>query len=142
MRYTILPVISRDPVTFGAEYLPLDDAEGEAWKQAMQKVHPRLLPQVKESALVAEEESEFCLAGGIFEYVRGQELVLDGVEYTLSHCGEHFLDALQTSAQCLALVREQEGVVAAIQDTEQRQERLAQLLDWWQRGFDVMLLQH
>ena len=29
MKYTVLPITSLDPITFGAEYLALDDAAGE-----------------------------------------------------------------------------------------------------------------
>ncbi|MGZ4032108.1 MAG: hypothetical protein ACXVDJ_07240, partial [Tumebacillaceae bacterium] len=75
MLYTIVPILQEQPLTIGKEYLPLDGGEGEAWKKAIQAIHPRLLPQLKESALIEEEESAFCVAGGIFEYERGQELV-------------------------------------------------------------------
>jgi hypothetical protein len=142
MSYTIVPILHDDPLTFGAEHLALEGAEGEAWKKAMQALHPRLLPQLKESALIEEEESAFCVAGGIFDYERGQELVIDGVQYTLSHCAEHFMDFLMMPEQCLHVVAEYTQKIASVNVTDEEQARFALLCSWWERGYRVLLIQH
>jgi hypothetical protein len=142
MSYTIVPILHDEPLTFSAEYLPLEGAEGEAWKKAIQALHPRLLPQLKENALLEEEESAFCVAGGIFDYERGQELVIDGVQYTLSHCAEHFMDFLMSPAQCLQVVAENRPAIASVNVTDEQQARFALLSSWWERGYRVLLLQH
>ncbi|MGZ4164919.1 MAG: hypothetical protein ACXVDB_09325 [Tumebacillaceae bacterium] len=142
MLYTIVPILQEQPLTIGKEYLPLDGGEGEAWKKAIQAIHPRLLPQLKESALIEEEESAFCVAGGIFEYERGQELVIDGVQYTLSHCAEHFMDFLMDPAQCLQVVQEHRSAFASATVTDEQQARLALVCSWWESGYRVLLLQH
>lgn len=142
MLFTIVPVISLEPAKLGAEFLPLDAAEGEAWKKALQAANPRLLPQVKESALLSEEESEFCVAGGVFDYQRGQELLFDGEHYRLSHCAEHFLDFLQPPEACLQWVQEHGEVLARLNDTEERRARFAKVSEWWQNGYQVLVLHH
>ncbi|KEO84517.1 hypothetical protein [Tumebacillus flagellatus] len=142
MKYTIVPIVSLDPVTFGAEHIALDDAEGEAWKKSIQTLHPKLLPQIKESALLEEADSAFCAGGGVFDYKRGQELVFDGVEFVLSHCAGHFLDFLQPSEECLKIVEEKADSFEKCNSAERERERWAILLKWWERGYPVFVLQH
>jgi hypothetical protein len=142
MRFTAVSIISEEPLTFGAEHLPLDGAEDVEWKKRVQAVHPRLLPQLKDSALIEEEESEFCVAGGVFEYVRGQELTLDGEQLRLSHCAEHFLDILLSSEQCLQIIEENAGELKNLNMEKEHTESWATLCSWWERGWRVLLLQH
>lgn len=134
-KFTAVPVVREEPLTFGADYLALDDAEAAAWKEMVQALHPRLLPQLKESALIEEEESEFCVLGGLFEYERGKELVIDGTNLRLSHCAEHFLDFLMPAEECLETV-ENKNV------HEEGRARMSTLLSWWERGYRVLILQH
>ncbi|PWK13770.1 hypothetical protein [Tumebacillus permanentifrigoris] len=142
MNYTIVPILTREPLTLGAEFLALDGAEGEAWKKAIQALHPTLLPQLKESALVEEEESAFCTAGGLFEYQRGQELVLDGQHLALSHCAEHFLDFLLSSEHCLEIMEEKAHSFEKSISAVEQQERFSTLMRWWEKGYSVFVLQH
>ena len=142
MSYTAVPIIGEEPLTFGGEHLALDGAEGEAFKKAVQSLHPRLLPQLKENALLSEEESAYCVAGGIFDYQRGKELVFDGEDYRLSHCAEHFVDFLLSSEECLRIVEEKRGSLANLLSGEKATGRLAVLISWWERGHRVLLLQH
>lgn len=142
MSYTAVSIISDEPVTFGSEHLALDGAEGEAFKKAIQSLHPRLLPQLKESALLSEEDSAFCVAGGIFDYQRGQELVFDGADYRLSHCAENFFDFLLSPQECLQILEETQGSLANLLDGEQATGRLAVLTSWWEQGRRVLLLHH
>lgn len=142
MRYTVVPIIHDEPLTFGAQHLPLDGADGEQWKKAVQSLHPRLLPSLKENALLSEEESEFCVAGGIFDYERGRELVIDGTELRLSHCAENFFDFLMSPEDCLRVLAERVEHVPEINSTEAHRERLAMLTSWWEQGFRVLMLQH
>ena len=142
MDYTMVPIVQDEPLTFGAEQVPLDGAEAEAWRKGVQALHPRLLPNLKESALLSEEDSEFCVAGGIYEFQRGQELQMDGEQFILSHCAEHFVDFLLSPAQCLELVGEKEAEVAALLTTEQRRQWWNALVSWWSKGCRVLLIQH
>jgi len=142
MDYTMVPIVQDDPLTFGAAHVPLDGAEADAWRKAVQSLHPRLLPNLKENALLSEEDSEFCMAGGIFEYQRGQELQIDGVQYLLSHCAEHFVDFLLPPPQCLQIAIDKQTELAAINGTEQRQQWWDALVAWWSSGYPVLLIQH
>ncbi|MFD2169556.1 hypothetical protein [Tumebacillus lipolyticus] len=142
MGYTVVPILQEQPLILSEEHLALEGAEGEAWKKAMQSLHPRLLPSLKESALLSEEESEFCVAGGIFDYERGKELVIDGVELQLSHCAEHFLDFLMSAEDCLSVLAERQEMLAPLTASEEQRARLDRLTEWWQRGDRVLLLQH
>jgi len=142
MLYTLVPIIRLEPLTLGADHIALDDAAGEAWKKSLQAIHPRWLPQLKESALLAEEDSAFCVAGGVFDYQRGQELVFDGEEFTLSHCAEHFVNFLMEPDQCLQLVAEHRDLLANHNGTAEQQAHLATLCSWWEQGYRVMFLQH
>lgn len=142
MSYTAVPILRDEPLTFGSEHLALDGAEGEAFKKAMQSLHPRLLPQLKESALLSEEDSAFCVAGGIFDYRRGQELVFDGAHYRMSHCAENFFDFLLTPQECLQILEDSRGSFANLLEGEKATGRLAVLISWWEQGHRVLLLQH
>ncbi|MBL0386128.1 hypothetical protein JJB07_05620 [Tumebacillus sp. ITR2] len=142
MKYTVLPITSLDPITFGAEYLALDDAASETWKKNIQALHPKLLPQLKENSLLAEEDSPFCVAGGVFDYERGRELVFDGERFVLSHCAEHFLDFLQPSADCLQIVEEKADSFEKCNSTEEDRARFVILKNWWQQGYHAFILQH
>ncbi|MGB8956877.1 MAG: hypothetical protein WCC10_15990 [Tumebacillaceae bacterium] len=142
MDYTMVPIVQGDPLTFGAEHVPLDGAEADAWRKAVQALHPRLLPNLKESALLSEEDSEFCVMGGIFEYQRGQELQMDSVQYLLSHCAEHFVDFLLPPPQCLQITNDKQAELAMINGTAERQQWWDALVAWWSSGYRVLLIQH
>lgn len=142
MKETVVVVAQGERVTFGGASLALDDAAGLAWRKAVQSLHPRLLPNLKESALIEEEDSAFCVAGGVFEYERGQELVIDGEELKLSHCAEHFLDFLLPPGECLQIVEEKRAELANVTGTEIDRERWEQLVAWWEQGLQVLVLQH
>jgi hypothetical protein len=142
MHYTIVPIIRDAPLTLGDNHLPLDGTEGEAWKKAIQALHPRLLPQLKESALLSEEESAFCVSGGIFDYERGKELVIDGTELRLSHCAENFLDVLMSPEECLQVIKVRSAELAAACQTDEQASRLQTLTNWWQNGWRVLIFKH
>ncbi|ASS74420.1 hypothetical protein CIG75_05075 [Tumebacillus algifaecis] len=142
MHYTVVPIIQDEPLTLGAEHLPLDGSEGERWKKAIQSLHPRLLPSLKENALLSEEDSEFCVAGGIFDYERGRELVFDGTELRLSHCAENFFDFLMAPVDCLHVLAERQEQCAEIESSADNRARLAVLTAWWEQGYRVLMLQH
>lgn len=142
MLFTLVPIICLEPLTFGAEFIAIDDAAGEAWKKSLQQLNPRWIPQLKESALLAEEDSEFCVAGGVFDYQRGQELVFDGQELVLSHCAEHFVNFLMEPEQCLQVAAEHRDWLATHNVTEENKRHFATLCSWWERGYRVLFLQH
>ncbi len=142
MLYTLVPIKCLEPLTFGADYVAIEDSAGEAWKKGLQALHPRLLPQLKESALLAEEESEFCVAGGVFDYPRGQEFVIDGTEFVLSHCAESFIQFLMEPEQCLQVVEGHREALANLNVTEADRSNFATLCSWWEQGNYALFLQH
>jgi hypothetical protein len=146
----LVPLTTTSPVTIGADRIALHEVpEWETFRQALQAIHPRLLPLFKahllpaadEDGLVcgADEEESFALDGMgdiVFAGAEGQGAL------RLSHCAEAFLERLLPPEEALRLA-EEAGAALRLDEAEQPsllREWMEMLLVWWRQGRSAVVL--
>jgi hypothetical protein len=109
--FWLTPVISKDPLILGAERLKcLPVAELALFRQAMDAVHPWLLPLFKANLLLSDGLDDSCGIDGeelTLSLAEAEDIVFDGEPYILSNCADHFLERL------LKIEQTQHGLVEA-----------------------------
>lgn len=143
----LTPVKSLEPLILGAERLPLP-AEGalEAFRSVLSKKYgPWILPMVKGAILAADSDEEgasglgACGSGDGPLLSQPGEITFDSRPYSLSECGQAFIDRLPSAEkQKLAFG---EMLEEALQDwTGLEKDWLMQIHDWASDGLVVMLV--
>jgi hypothetical protein len=96
--FWLTPVISKEPLILGAERLKcLPAAELALFRQAMDAVHPWLLPLFKANLLLSDGLDDSCGIDGeelTLSLAEAEDIVFDGEPFILSHCTENFLERL------------------------------------------------
>jgi hypothetical protein len=109
--FWLTPVISKEPLILGAERLKcLPVAELALFRQAMDAVHPWLLPLFKANLLLSDGMDDSCGIDGeelTLSLAEAEDIVFDGEPYILSLCADHFLERL------LKIEQTQHGLVEA-----------------------------
>jgi hypothetical protein len=96
--FWLTPLISKDPLILGADRLKcLPLAELTLFRQAMDAVHPWLLPIFKANLLLNDGLDDNCGIDGeelTLSLAEAEDIVFDGSPYILSHCADNFLERL------------------------------------------------
>jgi hypothetical protein len=141
--FWLTPVMSKEPLILGADRLKCLPVEEMAWfRQAMDTVHPWLLPLFKANFLLSDGLDDSC---GIDEeeltlsLAEAEDIVFDGEPYLLSHCADHFLERLLKVDQTL------QGLIklgAADKElwTQAQLEWLAHMNKWLALDKEVILI--
>jgi hypothetical protein len=148
----LVPLTTASPVTIGADRIALQATpEWETFRQALQAVHPRLLPLFKAHLLpAADDEGLVCGMEGeaeSFALDSAGDIVFTGAEegaasLRLSHCAEAFLERLLPPEEALRLV-EEASVTLRFDELGQSPLPLiwkAKLTAWWRQGQSAVVL--
>jgi hypothetical protein len=149
-RLWLVPLTTTSPVTIGADRIALHEVpEWETFRQALQAVHPRLLPLFKAHLLPAgDEDGLVCGADGeeSFALDGAGDIVFKGAEdqgaLRLSHCAEAFLERLLPPEEALRLVGEA-GAGLQLDEAAQPSPQQAwrdRMTAWWGQGLAVVVL--
>jgi hypothetical protein len=96
--FWLTPVLSKEPLILGAERLKcLPVAELTLFRQAMDAVHPWLLPLFKANLLLSDSLDDSCGMDDdelTLSLAEAEDIVFDGKPYVLSHCADNFLERL------------------------------------------------
>jgi len=96
--FWLTPLISKEPLILGAERskcLPV--TELAQFRQALDAVHPWLLPLFKANLLINDGFDDSCGIDGdelTLSLAEAEDIVFDGKPYELSHCADNFLERL------------------------------------------------
>lgn len=140
--YWLTPIVSREPLTLGAERLRLaPEASVAAFRAGLHEFHPRALMLFKAAILPADESYEACGTDALpFQLEADGDIVFDGSRLVLSHCGEALLDRLLGAGetrQALAAALSGGEFLKAAPEAPLWCERMS---DWLDRGCEVVLL--
>jgi hypothetical protein len=96
--FWLTPVVSKEPLILGADRLKcLPVAELALFRQAMDVVHPWLLPLFKANLLLSDGIDDTCGIDDVeltLSLAEAEDIVFDGNPYVLSHCADNFLERL------------------------------------------------
>jgi hypothetical protein len=107
--FWLTPVMSKEPLILGAgrlKCLPVDELV--FFRQALDAVHPWLLPLFKANLLLSDGLDDSCGIDGeelTLSLAEAEDIVFDGEPFVLSHCAEHFLERL------LKIEQTQQGLI-------------------------------
>jgi hypothetical protein len=141
--FWLTPVMSKEPLILGADRLkclPVDELA--LFRQAMDTVHPWLLPLFKANLLLSDGLDDGCGIDGeelTLSLAEAEDIVFDGEPFILSHCADHFLERL------LKIEQTQQGLIEAGADDKELWTRaqldwLAHMSKWFALHKEVILI--
>lgn len=141
--FWLTPVISREPLTLGAERMKcIPVTELALFRQVMDTVHPWLLPLFKANLLLSDGIEDSCGAEGeelnLF-LADARDIVFDTNPYVLSHCAGNFLERLLRIEQTKQGLREVEAINQELW-TDSQQLWLEQMHIWLASGKEVIII--
>lgn len=96
--FWLTPLISKEPLILGADrFKCLPVTELALFRQALDAVHPWLLPLFKANLLLNDGFDDSCGIDGdelTLSLAEAEDIVFDGMPYELSHCADNFLERL------------------------------------------------
>jgi hypothetical protein len=141
--FWLTPVVNKEPLILGAERLKCSPvAELTLFRQAMDAVHPWLLPLFKANLLLSDGLDDSCGMDGdelTLSLAEAEDIVFDGKPYLLSHCADHFLERLlKIEHTQLGLV--EAGAANKALWTASQQLWLEHMSKWLAAGKEVIII--
>jgi hypothetical protein len=141
--FWLTPLISKEPLILGADrFKCLPVTELALFRQALDAVHPWLLPLFKANLLLNDGLNDSCGIDGdelTLSLAEAEDIVFDGMPYELSHCADNFLERLLKIEQTqLALV--EAGAADEELWTTSQQLWLEHMSKWLAAGMEVIII--
>jgi hypothetical protein len=141
--FWLTPVVSKEPLILGAERLKcLPVAELALFRQAMDAVHPWLLPLFKANLLLSEGLDDSCGLDSdelTLSLAEAEDIVFDGKPYVLSHCADNFLERLLKIEQTQLGLAEADAANKELWTVSQ-QLWLEQMIKWLAANKEVIII--
>jgi hypothetical protein len=141
--FWLTPLISKEPLVLGADrFKCLPVTELALFRQALDAVHPWLLPLFKANLLLNDGLDDSCGIDGdelTLSLAEAEDIVFDGMPYELSHCADNFLERLlkieQTQHALVEAGASKEGIW-----TPSQLLWLAHMSKWLADGKEVIII--
>jgi hypothetical protein len=141
--FWLTPLVSKEPLILGAErFKCLPVTELALFRQALDTVHPWLLPLFKANLLINDGLDDSCGIDGdelTLSLAEAEDIVFDGKPYELSHCADNFLERLLKIEQTkLALI--EAGAADKERWTSHQQHWLEHMSKWLAEDMEVIII--
>ncbi|MEX2462433.1 MAG: hypothetical protein WD469_14230 [Paenibacillaceae bacterium] len=141
--FWLTPLVSKAPLIFGADrFKCIPVTELALFRQALDAVHPWLLPLFKANLLLNDDLDDSCGNDSdehTLSLAKAEDIVFDGKPYELSHCADNFLERLLKIEQ-IRLGLEEAGAVNKELWTTSQQLWLEQMSKWLAADMEVIII--
>jgi hypothetical protein len=140
-QYWLTPLTNRQPLILGEQRIRCsEDAEFLLFLAELKNVHSKFLPMFKSRLLLNDDEG-IC-GDGLQEIDLSMpgEIVFDGVQYSLSHCAESFVERLIHPSELLKELKNVIDLDQSVHFTEQQQGFFQICQSWLLCHWQIILL--